>query len=161
MEKVIVYTDGACSGNPGPGGRAAVIIVGEVEIELKGGDPETTNQRMEMRAPLEALKSLKHPSRIEIYSDSAYVINAFEKGWLTRWEKNGWRTAAGDPVKNREIWEELRYHERKHEVTWHKVKGHSSDHYNDRCDQLARNAIPLNGENSKRPEASNEQGTIF
>lgn len=142
MKKVIIYTDGACSGNPGPGGWGALIKTGEAEIELSGGEHSTTNQRMEMQASIEALCALANSSSVEVYSDSAYLVNAFNQRWIDRWQKNGWRTSKGDPVKNRDLWEKLDELTRRHRVSWHKVKGHSTNRDNNRCDRLAREAIP-------------------
>lgn len=142
MKKIIVYTDGACSGNPGPGGWGALIRIDEEVIELSGGEENTTNQRMEMKAPIEALCSLANNSRVEVYSDSAYLVNGFTQRWIDRWKKNGWRTSKGEPVKNRDLWEKLSELTQRHQITWHKVKGHSTDRDNCRCDQLAREAIP-------------------
>lgn len=135
-----IYTDGACSGNPGAGGWAAVLRYGEHEKEISGGAPETTNQRMELTAAIEALKALKRPCRVRIYSDSAYLVNAFLQGWLERWQRNGWRNSKGDPVENRDLWEELLRLTALHEVEWVKVKGHADDKVNNRCDALARAA---------------------
>lgn len=145
MERIVIYTDGACSGNPGPGGWAALIKrEGQETKEISGGVLYTTNQRMEMIAPLKALKELNVPATVEVYSDSAYLVNAFNQGWLERWQRNGWQTSTGRAVKNRDLWEELDYLIRKHhKVTWKKVKGHGTDIYNIRCDQLARAAIPI------------------
>ncbi len=141
-KKIVVYTDGACSGNPGPGGWAALVVLNDEEIELSGGELNTTNQRMEMKASLEALQALSRPSRVEVYSDSAYLVNAFNQGWIKNWRKNGWQTVKGDPVKNRDLWEKLDEMSRYHQVSWHKVKGHADDERNIRCDHLARKAIP-------------------
>lgn len=145
LPRVIIYTDGACSGNPGPGGWAAVIIgEGEKTIikEISGGEAHTTNQRMELRAAVEALAALTEPNRVRLHSDSAYLVNAFNRGWIARWLRSGWRTAANKPVQNRDIWESLVDLAEGHKVEWVKVKGHSNDFYNDRCDELARRAIP-------------------
>lgn len=141
LKEVVVYTDGACSGNPGPGGWAAVLIYNEVEKEIWGGEDHTTNQRMELRAAVEALKALKEPCRVRLYSDSAYLVNAFQKGWLRKWQHNGWKTSGKDPVGNKDLWEDLLLLSDKHRVEWLKVAGHSNNKYNDRCDTLARNAI--------------------
>ncbi|MFY9114937.1 MAG: ribonuclease HI [Dethiobacteria bacterium] len=144
MERIIIYTDGACSGNPGPGGWAALIRREGQEIkEISGGESYTTNQRMEMLAPIKALKELDVPAMVEVYSDSAYLVNAFNQRWLERWQRNGWQTSKGHAVKNRDLWERLDQLIRYHKVIWKKVKGHGTDIYNIRCDQLARQAIPL------------------
>ena len=141
MTKVIIYTDGACSGNPGPGGWAAILISGETKKEISGGSPNTTNNIMELTAILEGLKALKYECEVEIYSDSAYSVNAFNQGWIYNWVKKGWKTADGSSVKNKEIWEELYNLTKKHKVTFIKVKGHSDDELNNRCDELARAEI--------------------
>ena len=139
--KVTIYTDGACSGNPGPGGWGSVLIYGEAKKEISGAKKETTNNEMEITAVLEALKILKEPCEVDVYSDSAYVVNTFEKGWIDNWVKSGWKTASKDPVKNVELWKELLELMKKHNVTFHKVKGHSDNELNNRCDELATSAI--------------------
>lgn len=141
MEKIIIYTDGACSGNPGPGGWAAVLIYNGKEKEISGGNKNTTNNIMEITAVIEGLKALKYPCEVELYSDSAYVVNAFTQGWIFNWMQKGWKTASGDPVKNKELWQELYSLTKIHKVTFNKVKGHADNHYNNRCDELARDAI--------------------
>ncbi len=145
LPKVTVYTDGACSGNPGPGGWGAVIIgdgAGGEVVEKSGGEMHTTNQRMELQAAIEALRALPGPSRVRLHSDSAYLVNAFRRRWIPRWQANGWRTAANRTVQNQDLWRELLTLTSKHQVEWLKVKGHSGDSYNERCDELARRAIP-------------------
>jgi ribonuclease HI len=142
LPAVEIYTDGACSGNPGPGGWAALITAGGRTVELSGGEAHTTNQRMELRAAVEALKSLQLPSWVRLYSDSAYLVNCFRQGWMDRWRRNGWLTAAGKPVENRDLWQEILAQALRHRVEWHKVKGHSANEQNERCDRLARRAIP-------------------
>lgn len=141
MEKVIIYTDGACSGNPGPGGWGTILMFGDHKKEISGGNPDTTNNMMEITAVIEGLKMLKFPCEVEVYSDSAYVVNCFKNGWIDNWQKNHWKTASKEPVKNKELWEELYKLTQKHQVTFIKVKGHSDNEYNNRCDELARNAI--------------------
>lgn len=141
MEKIIIYTDGACSGNPGPGGWAAVLIYNGKEKEISGGNKNTTNNIMEITAVIEGLKALKYPCEVELYSDSAYVVNAFTQGWIFNWMQKGWKTASGDSVKNKELWQELYSLTKIHKVTFNKVKGHADNHYNNRCDELARDAI--------------------
>lgn len=141
MEKVTIYTDGACSGNPGPGGWGAILMYNGNTKELSGGNKDTTNNIMEITAVLEALKVLKFPCEVDIYSDSAYVVNSFNQGWIYNWLKKGWKTASGEPVKNKELWEELYSLTKTHKVTFHKVKGHADNEFNNRCDELARNAI--------------------
>jgi ribonuclease HI len=142
MTDVIIYTDGACSGNPGRGGWGAVLMSGDHFKEISGGDKETTNQRMELQAVIEALKMLKKPCNVKVYSDSAYVINCFKNRWYVNWEKNGWVNSKKEPVANRDLWEELLKLWRRHKVEWIKVKGHSGDRWNERCDELARAAVP-------------------
>lgn len=141
MQKVIIYTDGACSGNPGPGGWAAILIYGDNKKEISGGSPKTTNNIMELTAILEGLKALKFECEVEVYSDSAYSVNAFNQGWIYNWMKKGWKTASGEPVKNKELWQELYNLTKKHKVTFNKVKGHSDNELNNRCDELARGEI--------------------
>ena len=137
MDNIILYTDGACSGNPGPGGWGAVLIFNGIEKELSG----TTNNVMEITAVIEGLKALKRPCNVNIYSDSAYVVNCFEKNWINNWIKNNWVNSKKEPVKNKELWLELYDLTKIHKVTFNKVKGHSNVKYNNRCDELARNAI--------------------
>lgn len=141
MKNVKIYTDGACSGNPGPGGWGAVLLYNEVRKEISGGEPTSTNNRMEIMAAIAGLESLKEPCRVEIYSDSAYLVNAFKQGWLENWQKNGWKTSKKQPVENQDLWKRLLIQTHKHEVEWHKVKGHAENEYNNRCDELARAAI--------------------
>ena len=141
MEKIIIYTDGACSGNPGPGGWAAVLIYNGKEKEISGGNKNTTNNIMEITAVIEGLKALKYPCEVELYSDSACVVNTFTQGWIFNWMQKGWKTASGDSVKNKELWQELYSLTKIHKVTFNKVKGHADNHYNNRCDELARDAI--------------------
>ena len=141
MDNIILYTDGACSGNPGPGGWGAVLIFNGIEKELSGANPSTTNNIMEITAVIEGLKALKRPCNVNIYSDSAYVVNCFEKDWINNWIKNNWVNSKKEPVKNKELWLELYDLTKIHKVTFNKVKGHSNVKYNNRCDELARNAI--------------------
>lgn len=139
---ITVYTDGACSGNPGPGGWAAVLIWGGKVKEISGGEPLTTNQRMELTAVIEALKALKvHDWEVEVYSDSAYVVNAFRQRWFDKWQKNGWRNHKNEPVANQDLWKELLVLCTKNRVRVKKVAGHAGDRWNERCDFLARQAI--------------------
>ena len=137
MKKVVLYTDGACSGNPGPGGYGAVLIYGGVEKEIFGGEKSTTNNKMEMMAVIKGLEALKEPCEVEVYSDSAYIVNAIEQGWIESWRKNGWRKADKKPVKNVDLWEKLLELMDKHKVVFNKVKGHADDEYNNRCDRIA------------------------
>ena len=141
MDNIILYTDGACSGNPGPGGWGAVLIFNGIEKELSGANPNTTNNVMEITAVIEGLKALKRPCNVNIYSDSAYVVNCFEKDWINNWIKNNWVNSKKEPVKNKELWLELYNLTKIHKVTFNKVKGHSNVKYNNRFDELARNAI--------------------
>ena len=140
-EKVIIYTDGACSGNPGPGGWGAILMYKEAKKEISGGMKETTNNIMEITAVIEALKCLKVESDVQIYSDSAYTVNAFNQGWIYNWMKNGWKTSGKAPVKNKELWQELYALTKKHKVEFIKVKGHADNEFNNRCDAMARDAI--------------------
>ena len=137
MEKVTIYTDGACSGNPGPGGWGAILMYKDIKKEISGGQSNTTNNQMELTAVIEGLKLLKFECEVTVYSDSAYTINGFEKGWIYNWYKNGWKTADKKPVKNKELWEELYGLTKRHKVTLVKVKGHADNVYNNRCDELA------------------------
>jgi ribonuclease HI len=138
---VSIYCDGACSGNPGPGGWAAIVIDGDEERELSGAEARTTNQRMEIRGALEGLHSLDRPRRVGVYSDSAYVVNCFRDKWHERWLRNGWKNAQKKPVENRDLWEALIAQAERHQVAWHKVAGHSGHPLNDRADRLAVAAI--------------------
>lgn len=140
-EKVIIYTDGACSGNPGPGGWGAILMYKGAKKEISGGMKETTNNIMEVTAVIEALKCLKVESDVQVYSDSAYTVNAFNQGWIYNWMKNGWKTSGKDPVKNKELWQELYALTKKHKVEFIKVKGHADNEFNNRCDEMAREAI--------------------
>ena len=141
MEEVIIYTDGACSGNPGPGGWGAILMINENKKEISGGNKNTTNNVMELTSVIEALKLLKRPCNVNLYSDSAYVVNAFLQNWILGWIKNGWKNSNKEDVKNKELWQELISLTKVHNVTFHKVKGHADNKYNNRCDELARNAI--------------------
>ena len=137
MKKVILYTDGACSGNPGRGGWGAVLIFGNIEKQMSGVSENTTNNQMELTAVIEGLRALKEPCEVDIYSDSAYVVNAFNQDWISGWIKNNWRNSKKDPVANRELWEELISLTHVHHVTFIKVKGHAGNKYNEICDFLA------------------------
>jgi ribonuclease HI len=134
---VQIFSDGACSGNPGPGGWGAILRYKGHEKEISGGEKETTNNQMELLAVISALECLKEPCSVEICTDSQYIANAFEKGWLDTWQKNGWKTSAKKPVKNRELWERLLIQANKHQLSWQWVKGHSGHPENERCDELA------------------------
>lgn len=138
MSEVTIYTDGSCLGNPGPGGWAAVLLCGETRKELAGGYAGTTNNRMELRAVIEALSALTRPCRVTLHTDSQYVRNALTKGWLDGWQKNGWKTAAKKPVKNQDLWQKLLPLTQQHQVDFRWVRGHAGDPENERCDVLAR-----------------------
>ena len=140
-ERVQIFTDGACSGNPGPGGWGAVLRWKGVEKEMSGGARETTNNRMEMMAAIKALESLKRAVPVDLYTDSTYVRDGITK-WLPGWKSNGWKTAAKKPVKNQDLWKRLEAALRDHDVRWHWVKGHAGHPENERADELARGGIP-------------------
>ena len=139
MSDVQIFTDGACKGNPGPGGWGALLRKGTTEKELSGAEADTTNNRMEMTAAIEALSALKRPCAVDLYTDSKYLIDGITK-WLPGWQKRGWKTADKKAVKNEDLWRRLAELNAKHRVTWHWVKGHSGHAENDRVDQLASNA---------------------
>ena len=141
MKKVTIYTDGACSGNPGPGGWAAVLIYKENKRELSGAEASTTNNRMELQAAISALEALKEPCSVELHSDSAYLCRAFNENWIDNWLRKSWKTSAGKPVENIDLWQALLTLTNKHTVQFIKVKGHSDNELNNRCDKLARDAI--------------------
>lgn len=146
MKKIILYTDGACSGNPGPGGWGCILFYTdnngvEHKKELSGGEPDTTNNRMELIAVIEGLRQLKTPCNVTVYSDSQYVCNAFNKGWIYGWQKKNWTNSAKQPVKNVDLWKMYLETAKRHEVSFINVKGHSDNVYNNRCDELARAAI--------------------
>jgi len=138
--EVEIFTDGACSGNPGPGGWGAILRIGERERELSGGDPATTNNRMEMMGAIAALETLKRPCRVKLFTDSRYLLDGATK-WIHGWKKNGWRTADKKPVKNVELWQRLDTARAGHQVDWTWVKGHAGHPENERVDQLARSEI--------------------
>ncbi|WP_348637704.1 ribonuclease HI [Minwuia sp. IMCC3077] len=139
--EVEIWTDGACSGNPGPGGWGAVLRFGDREKELSGGEAQTTNNRMELRAAIESLNALKRPCDVLLHTDSRYVMDGITD-WIRGWKARGWKTAAKKPVKNADLWQELDAANSRHRVRWHWVKGHAGDAGNERADQLAREAIP-------------------
>lgn len=141
MKKVILYTDGACSGNPGIGGWGAVLMYRNSEKRISGAEGSTTNNRMEVTAVIEGLKCLKEPCEVEVYSDSAYTVNAFVNGWVAQWIKNGFRKADNKPVLNEDLWRILLELTSIHKVTFIKVKGHADNEYNNICDKLATDAI--------------------
>ncbi len=136
-DEVIIYTDGACSGNPGPGGWGALLMWRGKKRELAGAEPDSTNNRMEMRAVIEALKALKRPCHVKIHSDSALIVNAFKQGWIENWQKRGWRKADKKPVENQDLWKEMLQAMDDHKVSWIKVKGHADNELNNRVDRLA------------------------
>ena len=141
MKQVTIYTDGACSGNPGAGGWGAVLMYGIHKKELSGKECNTTNNRMELQAAIEALRILKEPCKVDLYTDSAYLCRAFTDGWLTNWQRNGWLNSKKQPVENKDLWQVLLTLTQTHQVNWIKVKGHSDNEWNNRCDALARAAI--------------------
>ena len=140
-KEVIIYTDGACSVNPGPGGWGTILMYKDTKKEISGYKKDTTNNVMEITAVIEGLKLLKEPCKVQIYSDSAYVVNAFNQHWIENWIKKNWQNSKKEPVKNKELWLELYALVKQHDVQFIKVKGHSDNEFNNRCDELARNAI--------------------
>lgn len=141
LKKITLYTDGSCIGNPGPGGYAYILIYGDIKKEFSGYEAETTNNRMELRAVINGLNQLKEPCDVTIYTDSAYVLNAFEQDWITNWQLKGWRTANNKDVLNKDLWLKLLDAMERHKVSWVKVKGHADNELNNRCDILARGEI--------------------
>ncbi len=137
IKEVNIYTDGACSGNPGPGGWAAILVYGNIEKEISGGEESTTNNRMELTAVLSALEALKEPCRVMLYSDSKYIVDAVEKGWAAAWQARGWKKADKEEAKNTDLWERLLTLLKVHKVSFIWVKGHAENEYNRRCDVLA------------------------
>jgi len=144
MKKITIYTDGACSGNPGPGGWAALLMYQEVQKTISGHNPHTTNNQMELLAVIEALKVLKSKCSVALYTDSEYVRKGITE-WIFKWQQNNWKTAGKKEVKNIELWQELLKQTNKHEISWHWVKGHSNDYYNDMVDELAVKASKPGG----------------
>lgn len=140
MKEIILYTDGACSGNPGKGGWGAILFYNDIKKEISGGEENTTNNRMELTAVIKGLEALKEPCKVDIYSDSAYVVNAFLQNWVGSWQNNGWKSSKGK-VLNIDLWQRLLQLVSIHSVSWHKVKGHADNEYNNRCDSLARSEI--------------------
>ncbi len=140
QQKVSIYTDGACHGNPGPGGWAAILVYGEHRRELSGYEAETTNNRMELRGAIEGLKALKRACSVDLYTDSKYLRDGMQT-WLAGWKRNNWRTAGRKPVKNMDLWQELDALASEHQVRWHWVRGHAGHPENERCDELANDAI--------------------
>ncbi len=141
---VVIYTDGACYNNPGPGGWAAILIYNDIQKEISGFEPNTTNNQMEMKAIIMGLSSLKRKCVVDVYSDSAYIVNAFKQNWIDNWIEKGWKTSSKKAVKNIELWKKLISLTEYHKVTFHKVKGHSDDELNNRCDRLAKAVIDEN-----------------
>ena len=141
MKQVVIYTDGACSGNPGPGGWGAILMYGEKKLEISGYEAHTTNNRMELMAPIQALSRLKEPCIVRLYSDSAYLVNAFEKRWLDSWQRHNWLKSDKKPVENQDLWQALLKLAGIHKISWIKVKGHADNPYNNRCDELATSEI--------------------
>lgn len=146
MKKVTIYTDGACSGNPGPGGYAAILRFGEQEKEISGGEGQTTNNRMELMAAIAGLQALKEPCDVMLYSDSKYLVDAVNKGWVKGWKARGWIKSDKKPALNVDLWEIILSLCETHVVSFHWVKGHAENQFNNRCDELARNEIILNKE---------------
>ena len=140
MKNITLYTDGACSGNPGKGAWGAILMYNDAKKEISGGESQTTNNRMELTAVIKGLEALKEECNVDIYSDSAYVVNAFLQDWITNWQNNGWKSKKG-MVLNIDLWQRLIELTKKHNVTWHKVKGHADNEFNNRCDALARGEI--------------------
>ena len=141
MKEVLIYTDGACSGNPGPGGWGTILIYKGLQKELSGGQVDTTNNRMELLAAISALSALKEPCKVQLYTDSAYLCHGFTQGWLENWKRNGWLTSQKKPVENKDLWQKLLDLNAYHQIQWNKVKGHADNEYNNRCDKLARAEI--------------------
>ena len=141
MKSVIIYTDGACSGNPGAGGWAAILMYGQKRLEISGFEAHTTNNRMELIAPIEALTRLKEPCHVDVYSDSAYLVNCFKQNWMGNWVRRNWIKSDKKPVENRDLWEMLLKLTQTHEIVWHKVRGHADNEFNNRCDALATGEI--------------------
>jgi ribonuclease HI len=142
---VVIYTDGACSGNPGPGGWGAIMMSGPHRKEISGGEANTTNNRMELFAAIAALEALKRPSQVDLHTDSSYLRNGITQ-WIHGWKRNGWRTADRKPVKNAELWQRLEEATHRHQITWHWIKGHAGQPENERADELARKGMaPFQG----------------
>jgi ribonuclease HI len=158
MTKTVeIFTDGACSGNPGPGGWGAILRYNGAEREVSGGEALTTNNRMELRAAIEALNALKKPCVVDVHTDSSYVRDGIAT-WITNWKRRGWRTADNKPVKNAELWQALDEASRRHTVKWHWVKGHAGHPENERADELARKAMePFKDERSRKKETAGKR----
>lgn len=158
MKKIEIYTDGACSGNPGPGGWGAILKYGPHEKEISGFEENTTNNKMELTAAIKALEALKGECEVRLYSDSSYLVNGFLQNWIENWEKNGWINSKKEAVKNIDLWKTLYQLSKVHKIQWIKVKGHSDNIYNNRCDKLATTAIVniTDGLISDKKEQKNE-----
>ena len=141
MKQVTIYTDGACSGNPGPGGWGAMLMYKDKTLEISGYEAHTTNNRMELLAPIQALSRLREPCEVSVYSDSAYLVNAFRQNWLVNWQRHNWLKSDKKPVENQDLWKELLRLCETHNIHWIKVKGHADNPYNNRCDELATGEI--------------------
>ena len=141
MKQVTIYTDGACSGNPGPGGWGAMLMYKDKILEISGYEAHTTNNRMELLAPIQALSRLREPCEVSVYSDSAYLVNAFRQNWLVNWQRHNWLKSDKKPVENQDLWKELLRLCETHSIHWIKVKGHADNPYNNRCDELATGEI--------------------
>ena len=141
MKQVIIYTDGACSGNPGPGGWGAILMYKDKKLEISGYDAHTTNNRMELTAPIMAMARLKEPCEVSVYSDSAYLVNAMNLGWLDNWKTHKWLKSNKKPVENQDLWEKIMNFTGIHRVKWIKVRGHADNPYNNRCDEMATGEI--------------------
>jgi ribonuclease HI len=159
-DMVVIHTDGACSGNPGPGGWGAILAYGSVRKELNGGEAVTTNNRMELMAAISALEALKRPCRVQLHTDSNYLRDGISK-WIHGWKRNGWRTASKDPVKNAELWQRLEKAIAGHDIEWHWVKGHAGDPDNERADELARQGMaPFKPRRSKGQGGAQNAGGL-
>lgn len=141
MYEITIYTDGACSGNPGAGGWGAILQCGDFEKRISGGEPQTTNNRMELTAVIRAIKCILKPGKVSVYTDSAYIVNAVSQGWLRDWQRNAWRTSSNKPVQNQDLWLELIKLMKTQDITFSKVKGHADNELNNECDRMARAAI--------------------
>jgi len=159
MKKIIIYTDGACSGNPGPGGWACLLVYNGHEKEIYGGEAETTNNRMELTAAIKALEALTRPCHIELYTDSAYVRNGITR-WIESWKQQGWKNSSNKPVKNRELWQKLDEAQARHHIAWHWVKGHSGHAENERVDKLARKGVEAAADQNRQNTADAPQHNI-
>lgn len=153
IKEVTIYTDGACSGNPGPGGYGTILIYGPHQKELSGAYDNTTNNRMELMAVIKGLEALKEPCQVTVYSDSRYIVDAMNKGWVTRWQARGWMRNKKERAKNIDLWQRILDLTEKHSIKWMWVKGHASNKYNNRCDQLAVEAISHSPRLRDNPEA--------